>query len=358
MESVMGKPILLTCDPGTGMTYLSSTILAAYLIEMFPHRVGKVIADGVLDALNWSNAPIMNAFPADLKDTEAALRGWSAACASSSNCNLAALGNGTTDGVARIIDSVLDTAYKTYDGTVWSRLALMLNGTMPSDIHAWSYDSVASILFGMLSSSQNWHALDGILSFLYTSQNNITSSSIASRSEPTPLLPFLKSVSPGWGIPNQWSGVSDAWSQTVYAIACGDSQNTPSNYTTSTVFDIAIRASQTVSSHFGTVKSPKWFCHRWTTRAVERLNGKFDKRPKNVVLVIGNSLDPITPYAGAKAMAAKKRLGKMARLVQFNAIGHFSGESLCSVNITKGTNHGTFQAQIVSRFYRNETELY
>ena len=302
-----------------------STILVAYLIELFPDRVGKVVADGVLDAITWSNAPPMNGFPADLKDAEAVLRGWSSACASSSRCSLSNLGNKTTGGVVGIIDSVLNTAYKTYDGTVWSQTALLVNGTLPPNVHDWSYDNLATIVFGMLFSSQNWHALDVLLSLLYAQQNNSTTSSFNSRSERIKLPLHINLISPRWSASGQWSEGDDPWSQGIYAIACGDSQDIPSNYTTSTVLDISIDASQDVSSHFGTVRSPKWYCHRWSTRAVERLSGRFDTKPKGVVLVIGNTYDHVTPFASAVSMASADRLGSKARLVQFNAIGHYSG---------------------------------
>ncbi|KIM22451.1 hypothetical protein M408DRAFT_284190 [Serendipita vermifera MAFF 305830] len=304
--------------------YSYGTLIAAYLTQMFPHRVGKVIADGVLDAYSWTRTPTVSGLATDIVDAEAALRGWSSACASSANCTLATLGNSTTEGVLRVIDNVLDTVYKTYDGTKWSLMDFTVNGTLPADIHALPFDAAASFLYSFLFNSGTWTTLDQSISGLYAIQNNLTTS-LNTRSFPTASrAPILKLRSSGWGFAN------GAWDQREFVVTCGDSLRTPSNYTTSTVFEELIRISQTVSPHFGSVLSSRTFCHRWTTRAVERLGDihstpeGLNTKPKNVVLVIGNEADPITPYVSAQKLASKKRLGNKARLVKYNAIGHTS----------------------------------
>lgn len=308
------------------------TIIGAYLTQMFPERIGSVILDGVVDAHLYTNELAMAGFPNDLQDVELALQRWTVGCAASSKCKLSSLGNGTAEGVMSIINEVLTTAYKTYDGTVWSQMGLMVNGTMPLDVHAWPYDLFSHYLYWYLYSASSWKKLDEHVVGLYTLQQNRTSLDARSSSA----RQINRAVTPShWNVPGQWSDVqtSSAWAQAVYAIGCGDAQRPPSNYTTLDVFEKIIDTTDRVSRHFGTTPSPRWFCHRWTTRAVERLQDvpgiqtNFKIKPKNVVLVIGTTADTITPFSSARKLASKKRLGNKARLVQFDAIGHSSSKS-------------------------------
>ena len=109
----------------------------------------------------------------------------------------------------------------------------------------------------------------------------------------------------------------------IVAILCGDSAD-PSKATTKDIFNEIVRVSQAVSHKFGPIFNPRSFCHRWSSRAVERYQGPFNKKPKNVVLVIGNQADPITPFRSAKLVASQQCLGINARLVQQWDFGHTS----------------------------------
>jgi len=109
----------------------------------------------------------------------------------------------------------------------------------------------------------------------------------------------------------------------IVAILCGDSAD-PSKATTKDIFNEMVRVSQAVSHKFGPFFNPRSFCHRWSSRAVERYQGPFNKKPKNVVLVIGNQADPITPFRSAKLVASQQYLGINARLVQQWDFGHTS----------------------------------
>ena len=109
----------------------------------------------------------------------------------------------------------------------------------------------------------------------------------------------------------------------LLAILCGDSADSI-GATTKDVFNEIVRVSQTVSHKFGAAANVRFFCHRWSTRAVERYQGPFNKQPKNVVLVIGNQADPITPFRSAKLVASQQYLGNNSRLVQQWDFGHTS----------------------------------
>jgi len=107
----------------------------------------------------------------------------------------------------------------------------------------------------------------------------------------------------------------------VVAVFCGDSAD-PIGATTKDVFNEIVRVSQAVSHKFGSTFNERFFCHRWSSRAVERYQGPFNRKPKNAVLVIGNQADPITPFRSAKLVASQQYLGDSARLVQQWDFGH------------------------------------
>ena len=123
----------------------------------------------------------------------------------------------------------------------------------------------------------------------------------------------------------------DVGDYSTIAIFCGDSAD-PIGATTKDVFNEIVRVSQVVSHKFGSVFNVRFYCHRWSSRAVERYQGPFNNKPKNAVLVIGNQADPITPFRNAKLVASHQYLGSSARLVQQWDFGHTSfAESMWSV---------------------------
>ncbi|KAG8773581.1 hypothetical protein FRC15_001922 [Serendipita sp. 397] len=178
-----------------GISY--GTVIATYLTQMFPDRVGRVIIDGVLDPEKYGNNIPMKWAEADVYDVDFALKSWTEACAGSKKCPF--------------------------------------------------------------------------------SNQNDTSSTLLTKID--------------------------------------------------TILNTAIRS----------------LCHKWTSRAVERLPQKINKPPKNVVLVLGNMGDPITPYYSARRLASSDQLGTKARLVLLKSIGHstLSNNSTCITDVVKKFIAGT-----------------
>jgi hypothetical protein len=142
-------------------------------------------------------------------------------------------------------------------------------------------------------------------------------------------LPFAK---PGASIPKPGNdplsgadfGAYEMNDYSLVAIYCGDTAD-PIGATTNDVFNEIVRVSQTVSHKFGSNFNARFFCHRWSSRAVERYQGPFNKKPKNTVLVIGNQADPITPFRSARLVASAEYLDDRAHLIQQWDFGHTSG---------------------------------
>lgn len=148
-----------------------------------------------------------------------------------------------------------------------------------------------------------------------------------------PSIPFIKpggNVRPNDPLSGVDYGTYEMNDYSIVAIYCGDTAN-PIGETTKDVFNEIVRVSQSVSHKFGANFNARFFCHRWSTRAVERYQGPFNNKPKNVVLVIGNQADPITPFRSAKLVASPQYLNDSARLIQQLDFGHTSSAERGSV---------------------------
>ena len=102
------------------------------------------------------------------------------------------------------------------------------------------------------------------------------------------------------------------------AVACADSDN-PGSY--DAWWEAAIAADAAVP-YFGAYWT--WvssICADWPFRDADRYAGPFDRRTANPVLVVGNTFDPATRYAGAQKVAS---LLPGSRLLTLHAWGHTS----------------------------------
>jgi hypothetical protein len=231
---------------------------------------------------------------------------------------MAAIGNGTVDGVITAIDNILDIAYRTYDGSA------------PPSPTGWTFDQLAMQIWGSMLFVTGWQPLDQSLAALHAQQIN-SSSSLESTTSHTKRIHHLlnRAKFPGFirapGYQQQQTNASEFSLEARYAINCADVVD-PGNMTTTDVFRKVVEVSQNVSQHFGSLLNLRWICHRYTTRAVERLPLPMTTKPKNVVLVIGNEADPITPFSSAQSIASNTHFGSMSRLVKFKAVGHTSSK--------------------------------
>ncbi|KAG9039319.1 hypothetical protein FS842_003162 [Serendipita sp. 407] len=62
-----------------GLSY--GTVIATYLTQMFPDRVGRVILDGVFDPEKYANQSPMKWMEVDVYGIDLTLKSWTEACA-------------------------------------------------------------------------------------------------------------------------------------------------------------------------------------------------------------------------------------------------------------------------------------
>jgi hypothetical protein len=286
----------------------------------------------VFDPYSYSNKAPMDWLERDYESIEQALVRWAELCvANPDKCSLAAKGNNTAEGVHKLVENTFEVAYRNYDGTVWDSIVDNSNSTIMSNPRKWTFIMVAqSLIAGLYDPGYralNSYVIDSIMAEQATINSTSTPSTLQHRS-PSTTFPF-KRIFP-YSLPSVFAPSTyypqSTLSMMLHAVVCGDAVDA-SGKTTEQLFQKIVRTAQTVSRNFApasTRDSVRLFCHRWTSRAVERLPKKMNIKPKNVVLIIGNTEDPITPYSSAKLLASSAHLGNKARLIRYNTVGHSS----------------------------------
>ncbi|KIJ31181.1 hypothetical protein M422DRAFT_267131 [Sphaerobolus stellatus SS14] len=267
---------------------------------VFPNRVGRIVIDGIVDAIKWATEPTFKLLPAFFKDAEATLAGFTSLCvqAGPSNCSFATEGSTGTSLIQEITD-LIKIAYDKHKAGLTNITSLKIRAEVYND----------------LSTPTSWDTrlAPQLVSFRNSplSSKNIT---LPKRFKPNALFE-RRSIPVD---PDLIMSLGDS------VIPCLDSINQP-HITTKDVYDEVVGTSQTVSPLFGEVivgSSYLFTCHRFPVCAVERFTGPFNAKLANPILIIGNKADPRTPISNARKIAAA--LGSSARLLEQNGFGHTS----------------------------------
>ncbi|KAF9782870.1 hypothetical protein BJ322DRAFT_180338 [Thelephora terrestris] len=315
----LGDKIVGPGEPINYWGFSYGTVLGFQFVNMFPDRVGRVIIDGVVDPTKWGKVELMYTL---LTDAEDVFLGFSNACASAGeeDCKLITLlhKDATGEEVKRFIEDSHDLALKIWltepDETVVSPQYLTAL-TFSTLYFPWFWDYITNkILYPLIHNIHRSARTANI-----TTGVTVTNLLEEELQVDSKLLDKLLRQPP--------------LSHSTTAIYAADSWASD-NSTTEDVYDMIVEVSREVSHMFG----PMWFPigymgYKWPARSVERLPPYQHQKLRNQILVIGNTADPITPFASARFVAGL--LGDQAVLVEQLGFGHttLAGSSSCTDKI-------------------------
>ncbi|KAI0820123.1 TAP-like protein-domain-containing protein [Trametes gibbosa] len=274
-----------------GFSY--SSLLGSWLANMFPERVGKIIIDGVLNPTLMATEETSTMWTQHhLVDTDKVYEGFLTGCALAGpeGCPIATSKNQTAADLDAVVQALI----------VQAHAAARKNASAP------------------VTSATIRRQCLALLSLMYEPGGD---ASFANTTWPQ-LVAGVQGESSALSRRVSTSEQNQTRSYTSVAILCGDSVD-PRGTHMSEVFEEIVAASHNVSKMFSSAWPASFYsCPFWPVRAVERYQGPFNKTLANKIMVVSNTLDPVTPLAGAKAVVAL--LGDSARLVQQHGFGHTS----------------------------------
>ncbi|KAI9324325.1 TAP-like protein-domain-containing protein [Zopfochytrium polystomum] len=298
-----------------GFSY--GTFLGISYVNLFPDRVGAVILDGVTDPTTYTGTS--DAWTrTSLTDTEGVLDGLGRECeaaaaaatagAASRGCALAKLVSPSRPTVAALLRGAQDDLDA-------APVALSTGSVVPflSGLHA------ADAIFSALYSPAKWPLLaDAFHALLDPSQRDAV-----------PLARFLGAQAED-DVGAYCPATDDSGSNGFLAVKCADGVRDSTDL--AQWEEEAKRAETEYSPLYGRpwslVTRP---CAFWP-RPVERFAGPWNNTLSNKVLLIGNTLDPVTPLASAQVAASLMTDANSVLLTQ-RAYGHCSIAQVSSCTV-------------------------
>ncbi|KAI0658733.1 TAP-like protein-domain-containing protein [Cubamyces menziesii] len=278
-----------------GLSY--GTVIGQYLVNMFPDRVGRVVIDGVVDAIAWATLPSYKWERYWQTSTDVAYEMFLDDCAKvgPSQCALAKNNHEIGADILRRVESFLaDLYYKPLAVPKATVPGILTNGR------------ARLFLLGALESPPSW---------------------------PSAAQAFDQAMQ-GDGT-DVLNGVRDAQYLNDLersAVSCNDNKPFPAP-TPEEVIDEQLYVLEHVS-RFGlavVVSEPDAGCQFWPVTPPERFLGTWNHTLRNPMLIISNTADPATPIANGKLV--QETLGNSSRLLVQDSPGHCSLAlpSICTV---------------------------
>ncbi|KIJ54261.1 hypothetical protein M422DRAFT_775419 [Sphaerobolus stellatus SS14] len=301
-----GKPINYY-----GISY--GSVIGTYLVNMFPKSVGRVIIDGVVDAIGWATEPSYKA--SVIHDADAVLAGFTDLCAQAGPANCSFVTDGATGkSLLQDIENIINTVY---------------DGHKVGLLNLTSFD-VRSGIFSTLADPVIWDP--ELVPQLVALKDSLLGNGSAISPVSVKKARSVQSLSMERRSDSIDPDLQESLGSAV--IPCLDSID-QEEITTKMVYDEVVTVTQTIVPFFGEV-IPSTFlfnCHRFPVRAVERFTGPFNAKLANPILIIGNKADPKTPFGNARKIAAA--LGPSARLLEQDGFGHtsFAENSDCTLSV-------------------------
>lgn len=288
LRQALGDPVLnyLGQSYGTG--------LGAVYANLFPATVGHMVLDGNLNPVAWTQGG----------DLPSAIReGDDVGDAQTMQAFLDLCGKAAVTACAFSAGTPAATSAKF---AVLSRRLLQHPITIGSPAQTWTYADVYTELPEYDISA--WPTDAALLQQLWAASAPASRPPASSGASPIPPLPRLEQI---------------------FAVGCADSNDpgNPADYVA------AARLGETRAGGFGVMAA--WgqeFCANWPQVASQdRYSGPWNRWTANPILLIGNTVDPATPYSDSVAMSHDLA---RARLLTVKGYGHteFTNPSTCAAD--------------------------
>ena len=299
LRQAVGDPTLNYLGNSYG-TYLGATYA-----NLFPTKVRAIALDGNADPVAWATGTggSANALGTLLREgsdqgSAAALNAFLTLCgqATPSSCSFSA---GTPAATHTKFNTLIDRLAShpiTVDGQTFTKPA-----TMNALINMlYEAEPIPNLTTG-------WHQPADVLQSLWEQTSGAAPGA-------TPSLRKDLALPGHAATPNADAPYSGLESQ--YGVLCSDSPNPRSPGSYAAQADIATARSGAVGPHWAWISEP---CAQWPVLAADRYTGPWNTPTAHPILVVGNTVDPATPYQDSIAMAHDLA---NARLLTVNGYGH------------------------------------
>ncbi|KAI0827447.1 TAP-like protein-domain-containing protein [Trametes gibbosa] len=278
-----------------GFSY--GTILGQYLVNMFPDRVGRVVIDGVADAMSWVASPSYTWEKHWLTSTEDAYEIFLSECAKAgpSACALAITDRDTSADILERVETFIDNLYdKPLPAPDAIIPGMLTNGR------------ARMVLLGALQRPPMW---PGIAQAFSQAMDGNATALVNAHSHAHSLVDLERS-----------------------AVSCND--NLPFEAPTpEELIDVQLDVLKHVSRFSLAVIStePDAGCQYWPVEPNERFVGPWNHTLRNPLLIVSNTADPVTPLSNGRMV--HEELKNSSRLLIQTSPGHCSLAlpSLCTV---------------------------
>jgi pimeloyl-ACP methyl ester carboxylesterase len=273
-----------------GQSY--GTGLGAVYANLFPDRVGHLVFDGNLDPVAWTHG---DSLPTPLRDRR------DVADAQTMRAFLDLCGRASVKACAFSAGTPAATRAKF---SVLLQRVLRHPVTIGNPAHTWTYADVITVFPEYQISA--WPDDAAGLQQLWLASDPKAPGRHSPGTSPLPPLPALEQI---------------------YGVVCADSPNPRSPQ----AYQAAARHAYARSGGFGLMMA--WLeepCAGWPPAAAQdRYTGPWNRPTANPILLIGNTVDPATPYWSSVAMS--RDLAR-ARLLTVKGYGHtlFTNPSACA----------------------------
>ncbi|KAJ3001459.1 UNVERIFIED_CONTAM: hypothetical protein HDU68_006893, partial [Siphonaria sp. JEL0065] len=270
-----------------GFSY--GTMLGTVYVNMFPDNVGRAVIDGVMNPLTYMGGPIFKDTPGDIIDSEELFEAFASECdkAGPERCALAHANKKNTSKRVRKFIKNLET-----------EPIVVADSDVPTVLHA---TTVATLIYGSLYKPKGWADFARVLANAMNGNATELVNSALGDFESCP--------------------VSDSSSDNgMPGVTCLD---TLGNDVGLKQWEKAGDNADEISPLFG--KGSVWqylTCKYWQVGPSERFTGPWNHKLKNKLLIIGNTLDVITPLRNAKTV--ERLLDGSGVLLHHDGYGHCS----------------------------------